>query len=184
MWSMSGGQNTDMGNSTRRVTESDVFRFWSYVKVTGPNECWLWQGARAGGRVPTKGAPVYGTFKTKNPRAQVYCHRFSLALSLGVLPSELPQGKVVRHSCDTPLCCNPAHLSLGTQKENMLDMVTQGKQRKGEGIPGVKLTPEKVKEIRKRVSAGESRAAISQEFNVCEANVTNIVNRKIWRHVA
>ncbi|KFB68876.1 HNH endonuclease [Candidatus Accumulibacter vicinus] len=173
-----------MANTTKRVIGADDFRFWSYVKVTGPDECWLWQGARAGGRFRTKGSPVYGTFKTKNPRAQVFSHRFSLALSLGVLPHDLPQGKVVRHSCDNPLCCNPAHLSLGTQKENMSDMVAQGKQRKGKDVPGAKLNPEKVQEIRERVAAGESRASVSQEFNVCVTNVTNIVNRKIWRHVA
>lgn len=85
---------------------------------------------------------------------------------------------------DNPLCCNPAHLSLGTQKENMSDMVAQGKQRKGKDVPGAKLNPEKVQEIRERVAAGESRASVSQEFNVCVTNVTNIVNRKIWRHVA
>ena len=179
MWLTSTGRSTDMANTSKRVTGTDEFRFWSYVKVARPDDCWPWQGARAGGR-----STSYGTFRVKNPRSQVYCHRYSLALSLGVSVLDLPRGKVVRHSCDTPLCCNPAHLSLGTQKENMLDMVSQGKQRKGEDAPGAKLTPEKVQEIRQRAKAGATHKSLALEFNVCRENITNIVNRKVWEHVA
>ncbi|MFB9187253.1 HNH endonuclease signature motif containing protein [Dactylosporangium sucinum] len=41
----------------------------------------------------------------------------------------IPDGLQVLHSCDNPPCCNPAHLSIGTQAENMQQMVARGRGR-------------------------------------------------------
>ena len=35
----------------------------------------------------------------------------------------IPEGMVVMHSCDNRECFNPAHLSIGTQKQNIEDAV-------------------------------------------------------------
>jgi hypothetical protein len=35
--------------------------------------------------------------------------------------------RVVRHSCNTPACINPAHLRVGTQRDNMQDMIQAGR---------------------------------------------------------
>jgi HNH endonuclease len=51
-----------------------------------------------------------------------------------LIHEEIPAGQVVRHKCDNPLCINTDHLELGTQKENMRDMIERGrgiKKRKG-----------------------------------------------------
>ena len=42
---------------------------------------------------------------------------------------ELVKGKVVMHTCDNRLCVNPEHLVLGTQSDNIKDMVSKGRQR-------------------------------------------------------
>lgn len=84
-------------------------RFWFKV-LPVPSGCWEWQGGKAG---------EYGKFQ--NMRA----HCFAYALCTGPIPA----GMVVRHSCDNPPCVNPAHLSLGTQLDNMRDMVARGRHR-------------------------------------------------------
>lgn len=44
-------------------------------------------------------------------------HRVSYEVFVGAIP----KGSVVMHSCDNKRCCCPGHLTLGTQRENMLD---------------------------------------------------------------
>lgn len=43
----------------------------------------------------------------------------------------IPPGMVILHKCDTPLCCNPAHLKLGTKRENTHDMMRKGRHKSG-----------------------------------------------------
>ena len=52
-------------------------------------------------------------------------HRFSYVLHNGPVPEDM----VVMHLCDTPLCVNPEHLRLGTQKDNLQDMYSKRRNR-------------------------------------------------------
>lgn len=97
-------------------------RFWSKIDQGDPSECWLWTAGtdRHG----------YGKFQLGGGRV-AYAPRLAVELSTG---EPIPAGLVVRHQCDNPPCCNPAHLVVGTQLENIQDMVKRGRgwwQRNG-----------------------------------------------------
>lgn len=102
------------------VAKSPPFkRLYSNYKVDG--DCWIWQGnAYSNG---------YGCIKAFGK--MVSCHRLSYSLYHG----EIPTGMEVMHSCDKPLCINPDHLSIGTHKENMHDMITKGRKVTGKSNP-------------------------------------------------
>lgn len=94
-----------------RATPSE--RFWRYVQKT--DGCWLWTGhVKKGG---------YGQFSLTHTRP-VGAHRYSYELHNGAVPA----GLFVMHSCDTPACVNPAHLTIGTAKDNTADMIAKGRQ--------------------------------------------------------
>ncbi len=89
-------------------------RFWRHV-ATGDG-CWLWTG-----QLDRDG---YGTITGRGMKP-VKAHRLSWELAHGRSPGKL----WVLHSCDTPACVNPAHLRLGTPKDNTADMISRGRSR-------------------------------------------------------
>lgn len=106
-------------------------RFWNKVNIKGPDDCWEWIAGRNN--------TGYGSF-TLN-RTSTSSHRVAWLLT----QTEIPEGMVVMHSCDNRLCCNPAHLSLGTQKQNMHDKLAKGRDynlRKTHCVHGHEFTEE------------------------------------------
>lgn len=93
--------------------ESLIDRFWSQVDDSVTAGCWPWLGVRH-----YKG---YGEIMLRSKRKEKAA-RLAWILANA---SDIPAGYVVRHSCDNPPCCNPAHLSLGTVTENNRDRVAR-----------------------------------------------------------
>lgn len=156
----------------REVAASAVaVRFWSKVDRRGPNACWPWLGASRShwgyGRIHIGGRVEHA-------------NRVAYALAHG----QVPRGAFVCHSCDNPLCCNPAHLWLGDALTNTQDMDAKGRRKstnlRGDAHPGRKLNSDSVREIR-RLRASDREAAAM--FNVTPQQIRNIRNRKHWRHV-
>lgn len=103
---------------TFHLDEEWTERFWSKVsrpEDSDPEPCWEWQASfRKDG---------YGqVWWRKN---LLSAHRVAYELHHGLLP----EGYVLRHTCDNPTCCNPHHLIAGTQEANMRDMVVRGRNR-------------------------------------------------------
>ena len=157
------------------VTDGLAHRFWSKVDTSGgPDACWPWLGTICPdgyGRVKVDGrslgAHVVAYDLTRGPRRQ---------------------GVYVLHHCDAPPCVNPRHLFTGTQAANLRDMKGKGRGnwpgQQGECHPSVKLTERQVRDIRQRAAAGEPQSSLGGRFNITQTNVSLIVRRRTWRHVA
>ena len=91
---------------------------------------------------------------------------------------------VIMHSCDTPVCVNPDHLSLGTNAENAADASRKGRRLPGSLNHQAKLTEDQVREMRLLYAAGGvSQAQLAQQYGVSHALVSFIVTRRAWKHI-
>jgi hypothetical protein len=149
---------------------SHATRFWLKVEKSQPEMCWLWKG----GKRPNG----YGRISVKN--VGVNTHRFSWELHNG----PIPYGMVVRHSCDTKLCVNPSHLSIGTQKDNLSDMVSRGRSLQGVRNHASKLTELDVRFIRHWLKGPYFLRDIGRAFGVSTMPIMGIKHRRQWTHVS
>jgi len=88
-------------------------RFWS--KISKTESCWSWTGT-----IMKHGygmLSIGGKFRL--------AHRYSWELFNG----HIPDGLYALHHCDNPLCVRPDHLFIGTQKDNIMDMMAKGRHR-------------------------------------------------------
>jgi hypothetical protein len=147
-------------------------RFWEKVNRSTSRACWEWTGSHGAGS-------PYGQFQWDY--RMVRSHRAAYMLSIG----EIPEGLHVLHRCDNPKCCNPTHLKLGTQADNMADKVRRRRASRigkpGESNPSAKLTWAKVRAIRKRGALKIPGTVIAREFGVDQTTVSNILLGKSWR---
>lgn len=152
-------------------------RLWERVEKR-PDGCWIYTGLLT--------PDGYGSIsKGGHCGRMVRAHRAAWELERGAIPA----GLVVCHRCDVRACCNPAHLFLGTQSDNMQDCAAKGRlstvrflpKNRGEANGRAKLTRERVEEIRSSpLSASDAALA----FGVSRATVHAIRQRRIWRDAA
>jgi len=145
-------------------------RFWARVKKT--SKCWLWTGCiiKDGyGQCPGKDFPEYTA------------HRFSWHLHNGPIPDDLQ----VLHRCDVANCVRPDHLFLGTQLDNMRDRNEKGRANvaRGPQKKSTKLTPAKVRAIRKKLAKGVIWRLVAEEYGVSESCIQGIKDGKNWAWV-
>ena len=164
-------------------------RFWRFVEVAGPDDCWLWVGGRTSNGYGQMWSGVYSGGHAVPVRA----HRASYVIHYG----EIPEGKYVCHTCDNRLCVNPAHLWLGTHSDNMLDMRSKGRAvppptrygvvpRKKDGTHiRAKVTEDDVRAVRADPESGieKGRRRWAERLGVTPENIRAIVNRRSWKYV-
>jgi hypothetical protein len=102
-------------------------RFWEKVSIPADviTGCWIWSG---GATALGHGSLVLGAELTGKRGATVGAHRYAWS----VLNGPIPGGQVVRHNCDNPPCVNPAHLTVGTQADNIGDRDRRGRTSRGD----------------------------------------------------
>lgn len=167
------------------MSEAILTRILKRVVVDEVTGCWVWQGY--------KNKDGYGAIKID--RKVMVVHRVVYAIKV----SEIPTGVFVCHRCDNPPCCNPEHLFLGTNAENIADRHAKGRDAKGdrngnrtcpetiqrgENRSGSKLTERDVIDIRSRyVPRFYSAYRLAREFGVSQRVVQLVIHRKLWSHV-
>ena len=76
--------------------------------------CWIWTAGTT--------SDGYGQFSLGGGPKRA--HRVSYEHYVG----EIPDGMLILHECDTPLCVAPEHLRVGTYAENTADMYERNRQ--------------------------------------------------------
>lgn len=90
------------------------------------------------------------------------------------------------HKCDNRQCTNPEHLFLGTQKQNVSDMKSKGREANRKGISNgrAKLNEAQVREIKAAITAkNETLASLARRFGVAEGMIGFIKRGEAWAHV-
>ena len=141
---------------TRKNQPTDVFK---YIDMKGGDftQCWPWTGS-TGGRADDK-RPYFQLDGKKQ-----LAYRVVYRLYVG----ELKDDELIRHTCDTPLCCNPMHHMKGTELDNTKDKVSR--ERHG-GVPASVAS-----RIRSMYATGQyTQKQIAAMFNIARETVSAIV---------
>ena len=142
-----------------------VFVGWTVVE----SGCWEWSG-----RTNDDG---YGWSTKPHPSGRsvsVLAHRNAYTAWVG----QIPDGMLVRHSCDNPPCINPAHLLLGTDADNSADAVSRRRLANGERAASAKVTDAQVADIRARHAAGGiTQTALAREYGLSTQHMSTLIHR-------
>lgn len=146
-------------------------RLWRKTSVLGEDDCWPWNGFRlpSGHGQISRGRAGQG-------------HKGSHVVAWEAINGPVPEGLCVCHHCDNPPCCNPKHLFLGTNLDNIKDMIAKGRNPKGEAL-AKKLNNTSVLEIRARRAKGETCLSIAKDFNISRSMVGHIAQGRQWAHL-
>lgn len=138
--------------------------FWSKVDRSG--ECWLWKGSRS--------SNGYG--QCYPGRNHTYTHRYAYCQAVGPIPN----GMSVLHRCDTPACVRPDHLFLGTQQDNLRDMVQKGRWSSGQPRKGSKLfTSTQIDDICAAYANGASYLGLARQYGCSDSTITRTIRRRL-----
>lgn len=160
----------------------DFDRFWSKA-VRMANGCLEWTACldRVG----------YGQFGfVENGKVwMARAHRVAWEMAR----NKLEPGQYVCHRCDNRKCVDPDHLFVGTQIENMRDMINKNRptclagrgEWRGSKHGNAKVTEADVLAIRAEVARGKHgvQARMARKYGVSQSVVSSIVRRDTWTHL-
>jgi hypothetical protein len=157
------------------ITESLVRRFWKYTLKRDELECWNWNASTRAG---------YGCLKHQGK--MVACHRLSYLIHHG----PITDGLFVCHKCDNRLCVNPSHLELLLHRQNVIDGIYRGREKRGvTHVRGSEcynacLNEDLVKQIRQlRSSSNMGPSSIAKILNVSKDAIKQVIAGRTWKHV-
>ena len=130
--------------------------------------CWVWMGTTT----------VRGYGQIISHARKHYAHRASYEVFIG----PIPKGMYVCHTCDNVYCVNPAHLFLGTQKQNLEDMARKKRSTWGEKNPMAKLKQSDIEPIRIAHQSGSLIKDLAEQYNVRPSTISSIIRKERWNH--
>lgn len=145
------------------ITDRLASRFWAKVDRLGPDECWRWTGGSRG--------VGYGAIKIE--RRAYDAHRVAYLITKG----EVPVGRLVMHTCDNRACCNPAHLCVGTHRDNSIDAIQKGRIVNPHRIRTVPLTDEQMRELFEKFSRGVGKLQLAREYRVPVTSMYRVLKK-------
>lgn len=145
-----------------QLTTHQLELFWAKVQKS---DCWEWTAATVKG---------YGSFGFNGKT--YLAHRISYTIAY-----EDPLEMCVCHSCDNPLCVNPAHLWLGTHQDNDRDRDQKGRQARGTNVNTNVLTEHQAREI--LASIGVTQKTLATRYGVSEYAISAIRCGRTWKHL-
>ena len=103
-----------------------VERIAQHLTSQVDGECWVtdYKSTTQGGHV---------RLRAEDWNAMVLLHRAVWEIHNA---EPIPEGLIVRHTCDNPPCCNPEHLILGTHQDNTDDMYQRNRNNNVRGTDG------------------------------------------------
>jgi hypothetical protein len=157
----------ERANAHWALPEKLLARFIDKIDFDGPAHpyradlppCWIWTGARR--------PDGYGQLKVRG--RTFAAHRLAWQWENGRDPGDA----MVLHSCDNRACVNPAHLRLGTNADNMRDMVERSRG-------GIALAAEEVVHI---IMSPASGASLARFYGVTSTTIYLIRRRRKWQHL-
>jgi HNH endonuclease len=159
-----------------RRSRKEVERFEAKIVKGGPLQCWSFRGCHGGTPLPYQRFSI----KRRGKWLSVWAHIYAYELSKGPRPRRKKR-VVVRHTCDNPRCVNPAHLILGTYRQNTHDSIRRG--RWPTTPRSTKLSIDEADQVVRLWDSGNgmTQTAIGRMLGVTQAAISLICCGKNWR---
>lgn len=154
-------------NKSKAISSQQVF-FKNISHESHEKGCWIYTvGTRYG--------------KIKIGKKHSSAHRYSYEIHYGKIFDE----KVICHTCDIKLCVNPEHLFIGTQKDNIQDMLSKERDNRPKGSRNhfSKVTEEQVIGIKELLKKGFGVKEVSEIYKVAYSLIAQIKYGKSWKHI-
>lgn len=152
-----------------KLHQERIDEFWSRTRLDG--DCLLWTAGKTG--------HGYGVFFADGKNRSA--HRISYELTHG----EVPDGLILRHTCDRPACVNPNHLITGTHLDNTRDKMERGRHRTPIGVDHcrAKIDETAVLHIRQLRASGYTYKEIGDGYGISKTAVAMIATGETWKHI-
>lgn len=149
-----------------------IDKFMKYIEKK--ESCWIWTGCKH----------LFGYGQIWLNKKRYDAHRASWLLFKG----EIPKKTSVCHNCpdgDNPSCCNPEHLFLASQGDNIRDSFNKkrGNPPKGERSRTAVLNVEKILEMKKLRQQGMLYKDIAKLYGVCKSTALYAIKGETWKDI-